>query len=142
MTQEQKDKLLKYLCAALPYGVMIKVTDVDGFTYDGILQVISKGKLGNGWFRLDISDPIKKAKVKNNTVPLNYIYFKPYLRPMSSMTGEEEKEYKKLQHYLNDTMLTISLLNNWLNEHHFDYNGLIERGLALEAPKNMYKAEE
>ena len=30
---------------------------------------------------------------------------------------------------------------DWLNEHHFDYRGLIEKGLALEAPKNMYKTE-
>lgn len=27
---------------------------------------------------------------------------------------------------------------NWLNEHHFDYRGLIEKGLAIEAPKDMY----
>ena len=66
---------------------------------------------------------------------------KPYLRPMSSMTEEEKEEYKKLQHCLNDTMLTISLLNNWLNEHHFDYRGLIKKGLAIEVTKenNTYK---
>ena len=28
---------------------------------------------------------------------------------------------------------------DWLNEHHFDYRGLIEKGLALEAPEDMYK---
>lgn len=27
---------------------------------------------------------------------------------------------------------------DWLNEHHFDYRGLIEKGLAIEAPNDMY----
>jgi hypothetical protein len=30
---------------------------------------------------------------------------------------------------------------DWLNAHHFDYRGLIEKGLALEAPKGMYKLD-
>ena len=30
----------------------------------------------------------------------------------------------------------------WLNEHHFDYRGLIERGLALAAPEGMYERDE
>lgn len=31
---------------------------------------------------------------------------------------------------------------DWLNEHHFDYRGLIKKGLALEAPENMYTKNE
>ena len=34
--------------------------------------------------------------------------------------------------------ISIELLD-WLNAHHFDYRGLIEKGLAIEAPKGMYK---
>lgn len=30
---------------------------------------------------------------------------------------------------------------DYLNAHHFDYRGLIEKGLALEAPEDMYKNE-
>ena len=126
-TPELKDKLLKYLCMALPYEVIIKVTDVDGFTYDGILQVVSKGKLGNGWFRLDILDSTKKAQVKNTNVPLNYIYFKPYLRPMSSMTEEESNEWAQVEsdeYGVNDII--------WLLEHHFDFMGLIPIGAAID----------
>ena len=66
---------------------------------------------------------------------------KPYLRPMLSMTEEEKEEYNKtenlslfdLHHYP-----TIKSFD-WLNAHHFDYRGLIEKGLALEAPEGMYK---
>jgi hypothetical protein len=56
---------------------------------------------------------------------------------MSSMTEEEEREYNLTK--------TLSIVDyptlksfNWLLEHHFDYCGLIERGLALEAPEGMY----
>lgn len=59
---------------------------------------------------------------------------KLYLRPMSSLT-EEEKEilrtlkWTKLEHHIVD----------WLNAHHFDFRNLIGKGLALEAPEEMYK---
>ena len=35
-------------------------------------------------------------------------------------------------------VLTIDTFD-WLNSHHFDYRELIEKGLALEAPEEMYK---
>ena len=83
---------------------------------------------------------------------------KPDLRPMSSMTDEERniyksffsigeyscggslygKEYEYIDSDSDDIVQCISLID-WLNEHHFDYRGLIEKGLALEATENMYK---
>ena len=64
-----------------------------------------------------------------------YLYIdgecKPYLRPMSSMTEEEEKEYHDARSDYYDDLGTY----DWLNAHHFDYRGLIEKGLALEAPE-------
>jgi len=62
---------------------------------------------------------------------------KPYLRPMSSMTEEEEKEFQEIKlsyHFDEDSYI----LFDWLNAHHFDYRGLIEKGLALEATEGMY----
>ena len=57
-----------------------------------------------------------------------------YLRPMSSMTEEEKDEYDRL------VMCNASwVVDDWLNEHHFDYRGLIKKGLALEAPEGIYK---
>lgn len=64
--------------------------------------------------------------------------FKPYLRPMSSMTEEERKEYKHLIAFSGSPDGSANLID-WLNAHHFDYRNLIEKGLALEAPKGMYK---
>lgn len=69
---------------------------------------------------------------------------KPYLRPMSSMTEEEEKEYTNIDNRSYScpkdyAHIPASDRIDWLNKHHFDYRGLIEKGLALEAPKGMYK---
>ena len=58
MTRDEKDLLLQDLCARLPYGVIISVKDINNFQFDGVLQVI-----GKNWCRLNILDPIKKAKV-------------------------------------------------------------------------------
>ena len=49
---------------------------------------------------------------------------------MSSITEEEDKEWWE-QHKDYESV-------DWLNAHHFDYRDLIEKGLALEAPKDMY----
>ena len=108
MTQEDKELLLKDLCARLPYGVKGIITyngDEDIFTVKGIFNI------------LFLSD----------TECCHIEDFKPYLRPMSSMTEEEKEELRtlkwtKLEHYTVD----------WLLSHHFDYRGLIEKGLAIE----------
>ena len=50
---------------------------------------------------------------------------KPYLRSIY--------EYQELNKE------TFSEYLDWLNKHHFDYRGLIEKGLALNAPEGMYK---
>jgi len=80
--------------------------------------------------------------------------FLPYLRPLSSMTSEERKECEKLMevreardtggvdgakwYVCHDTLESI----DFLLSHRFDINGLIERGLALEAPKGIYDSKE
>ena len=79
--------------------------------------------------------------------------FKPYLRPMSSMTEEEynSMSWEGCNHVINYsvkhgfqfveiTSFTIEILN-WLNANHFDYRGLIEKGLGIEASEGMYKNE-
>lgn len=116
MTQEEKQLLLKDLCARLPYRVIVQ--DRNG------THILT---LGNTEFGTE--------------------YIKPYLRPMSSMTEEEKafldatKEIEYTQTGLTgDGILTLESYD-YLNSIHVDYRGLIPMGLALEAPKGMYKAE-
>ena len=68
---------------------------------------------------------------------------KPYLRPMSSMTEEEEKEYWNIDNRSYSCPMFCAHIPaseriDWLNKHYFDYRGLIWKDLALEAPKDMY----
>ena len=58
---------------------------------------------------------------------------KPYLRHESSMTDEEKENFHKLKVYNHNDC------KDWYNSHHI---GLIEKGLALEAPEGMYKTEQ
>jgi len=74
---------------------------------------------------------------------------KSYLRPLSSMTKEEKKEYDELcddcleQDSVDYNISTLDrtqliFVTDWLIEHHFDFRGYIEKGIALEAPEGMY----
>lgn len=65
---------------------------------------------------------------------------RPYLRPMSSMTEEEKNEDAMFFRAFSCSMYEREAVerNDWLNEHHFDYRGLIPMGLALAAPEDMY----
>ena len=137
MTQEDKELLLKDLCARLPYDVMCQ-TDENGKIHK--LKGINKHK-GIWWYEFDGFRNIKPPK--------------PYLRPMSSMTEEEKRDFP-VPYYFEWIDSNFSLLcsndeicasigfdemyeiMDWLNAHHFDYRGLIEKGLALEAPEGMY----
>ena len=132
MTQEEKQLLLKDLCGRLPYGV--KILDVPANVVGDI-------------FLVSTTDTVEyePADETNDDTGNQTLYnIKPYLRPMSSMTEGEMIEFERLS-FIYDTsdgsMLFSEKGLDWLNEHHFDYRGLIEKGLALEAPKDMYKTE-
>lgn len=114
--------LLQDLSARLPYGVVVK---------------IDYGDIHYGLVVLNRLDAEKKIAIFNFDVPIEYC--KPYLRPMSSMTEEEREEYHKLCDKYYDIYFDSVESIDWLNAHHFDYRGLIENGLALEASVDMYK---
>lgn len=108
MTQEERELLVKDLCARLPYDTMISVND--------------------GKYRKDVK------------LHQRYIFdwdadrwdAKPYLRSLSSMTEEEKETY---QMFFNEDGLlntSVDVYLDWLLEGHFDFRGLIPKGLALE----------
>ena len=122
MTHEDKELLLKDLCARLPYNVKVKVLNEDILSQDNEEGfIVGKENVNDDCFVIQCS---------SDSYVLVYNDFKPYLRPMSSMTEEEKKECLKI---------TFVEATDWLNVHHFDYRGLIEKGLALEAPPGMYE---
>ena len=140
MLREDKELLLKDLCARLPYGVIVayKSRESEVRISLGYGNIGYVAELGRGW----------------------WTDCKPYLRPMSSMTEEEKKNYHKQvdadlertaksikERFESDTynpenQFTVQYYHiDWLNAHHFDYRELIEKGLAIEVTEenNPYK---
>jgi hypothetical protein len=117
MTQEEKQLLLKDLCARFPYGV--KVWYPNG---TGVISTV-KGIVDDVCY-------FNKNPIHDNFCHIETV--KPYLRSMSDMTKEE----RALYFAIDEASVTCV---DWLNAHHFDYRGLIPMGLALEAPEEMYK---
>jgi DNA-binding ferritin-like protein (Dps family) len=146
MTQEEKDILLKDLCARLPYGVKV-LYENKVFNVDHISAIYEE-------IKLDIPD--------NYTIDISEV--KPYLFPLSSMTEEQSMELFKLfgislvdsigadyikinectgiTFFLNkgfDVETHLDKLIDWLNKNHFDWRDLIPMGLALDATDlNIY----
>lgn len=104
MTQENKELLIKDLCARLPYGVWIE-------------RKLKSCKFG--------AKCMLKAHDISSIERGQFDFYKPYLFPLSSMTEEQFKEYMTIP----SGYPTI----DWFNKNHFDYRCLIERGLAIDA---------
>jgi hypothetical protein len=128
MTQEDKNLLLKDLCARLPYGVKVQfhLPNYNTNCFDDKIGEVFE--IGNVFTHVHC-DGIDYLPNTNR--------IKPYLRPMSSMTEEEVQEYVIAWDSRQPYLPTEAM--DWLNEHHFDYRGLIRKGLAIEAPEGMYK---
>ena len=124
MTDQDEKLLLTDICARIPYGVMC---DVDYYDEPLVLEGI----------------PNTDTFLFCNGVIERYAsQVRPHLRPMSRMTEEEREEERKLWNIVTTTRNDLHYLyTDFLLSHHFDYRGLIEKGLALEAPENMYKDE-
>ncbi len=119
MTQEEKELLLKDLCARLPYGVKVYVDEDLAMT---LKQIDYKG-FCESW--------------ENEDFKCHSRWMFPYLRPMSSMTKEERNEHFGRTMTI-DIVQTSKEVIDWLNKKMFDYRGLIPKGLAMEAPEGIY----
>lgn len=153
MTQEDKELLLRDLCARLPYGVKIELT----------WWVMGEGTCINTTLEPDHIEQLLNDEDGNTEI-------KPYLRPMSSMTEEEAKELSILcditdvlsikitDEYIDfevddgfssietkiiwyNDIISSKEIFDWLNKNHFDYRDLIPMDLAIAVTKenNPYK---
>ncbi len=137
MTQTDKELLLKDLCTRLPYDVIIHYH----WEIKGTDSTIDDDR------KLKFSD-VESLKYMLTELQDNrfIIEWKPYLRPMSSMTEEEKKEYNEYLFYgasiglMSNTETAYELID-WLNKKKFDYHCLIPKRLAIEVTKenNPYK---
>ena len=117
MTQEEKDLLLRDLCARLPYGVKINENTQGDFTVIGLTT--------------ERVFTTCETEGCHNDFPVECV--KPYLFPLSSMTEEQEKEYNNLNCYELGCFPHSEEALYYLTKNHFDYRYLIEKGLAIDA---------
>ena len=119
MEKDLKDILLKDLCARLPYGVKMNHIADDEHSPKTLIGVakdmITLEGLG-GYECVDVED------------------YKPYLFPLSSMTEEQRREQEAyficIKH---DMSFSICRYMEWCYKNHLDVNGLIPKGLAIDA---------
>ena len=127
MTTKDKELLLKDLCARLPHGVKFEHTDKH--TLCEILSITPIYDYGNVIYLADAINHPKKCSIDD---------VKPYLFPLSSMTEEQKEEYCQLQQriiYNSKGIVNEDITEyiNWCYENHLDINGLIPKGLSLDA---------
>lgn len=132
MIQEDKELLIKDLCGRLPYGVILNCCNTVG---ERLTAIDENGLINHDY---DIDE------------------VKPLLFPLSSMTEEQRKFFNNLpigidkygdistkddisgNSLYTDLELYLEVIE-WLNANHFDYRGLIEKGLAIDATElNIY----
>ena len=146
MTQEDKELLFKDLCARLPYKVKCQIAFDEEDIHIETLESVSPTMLFN------------QVTTSGSVVSIENV--KPYLRPMLSMAEEEREEWAdlfikpicELEQYFDEKeaqyMAPVlfgkshSISADWLLSKGFDVRGLIPKGLALEAPEDMYKLNE
>ena len=138
MTQEEKDLLLKDICARLPYGVIALTEEGKGHICDINLTIFGT-EIG-----VNTNPCIRGTFVIEN--------IKPYLFPLSSLTEEQRNDISKLLIDTQNTFSPYGEINtkgcdnlfvcsvkqsnafiNYCLMHHLDINGLIEKGLAIDA---------
>lgn len=134
MLNEERDLLIKEVCARLPYGVKCKfedkVYDILGFAHGRVMLCLP-------FMSNTITTPIENIEL--------------YLLPLSSMNEEQKREYNKWKHYVptyhyeyGDIVEEVELFDSvesfeYLIENHFDYRGIIGKGNVKDATNlNIY----
>ena len=116
MEKEEKELLLKDLCARLPYGVKCQYKHIQYVENGKIIDINMFGRVNIDGHIKDICD------------------IKPYIFPLSSMTEEQKKEWKSLMIKDPFGVLYYTVESyDYLYKNHIDIRGLISMGLANDA---------
>ena len=142
-TQVDKELLLKDLSARLPYGVLGQCeidasydTEFESIPQTHKFQAVAYGFNEDSLFVCPMIENQDELEIANEEIAdgVYILDFKPYFFPLSSMTKKQKDEYQYItERWMNDPAYSISDSIDWLNKNNFDYRGLIEKGLAIDA---------
>ena len=135
MTQQDKELLLKDLPARLLCGVKVKYESPE---FDGCALNLESMDVYED--TVNIGTEYVHCKNYPMTDEEDNLLVKPYLRSISNMNKVEESYYLLYTFDMQDSSCAVKVID-WLNENHFDYRGLIGKGIALEAPDGMYNQQ-
>ena len=144
MTQEQKELLIKDLCARLDTNLVCSIYRIDDYGVGYRDEILSGYCKGDIWYEFYFGDDCGIGID-------NVSKIKPYLFPLSSITIEQEKELSKLgvsygEYALHDDIRGLGIMVDeayiffeFCYKNHIDFLGLIEIGLAIDATgKGIY----
>lgn len=128
---DYKDLLFTDICARLKYNVKAKyqcfhIHSVQGLTSEGLVILCNE---------------------TNQFITTNVENIRLFLFPLSSMTKKQSKELEEIDPEFyslicGDGNMYVSMDirdYDWLNKNHFDYRGLINKGLAIDCTNlNIY----
>ena len=139
MTQEDKELLLKDLCSRLPYGVKI-LHEGWNFEWDEELSTVEKVVgIDEDFIYTKVINTHNGEEYRDDKWPIDTFDDKLFLRPMSSMTEEQEKEYNNLNCYEVGCFPHTEEAIDYLIKNHFDYRNLINKNLAIACTNlNIY----
>ena len=121
------NKVFRDLCARLPWGVKVQYEDASSgeLCVGDVISICNDGMVGVYDF----------TGITNFTAE----EVKPFLRDFNKATDKEKMELRLV---FGDSPLENAIkAADWLLKRHYDFRGLIEQGLAVEAPKDMYRCE-
>lgn len=130
--KEEDIKLLHIdLSARLPYKVICKTPLGEGVMYN----------IGNNQVNFYFRGINPNSTKIYGGIDIKLGLIKPYLRPIYSMTKEEQNNFIKIlsdisKEVKDDTIISTHKALDYLNSIHVDYRGLIPKGLAIEVTKN------
>lgn len=154
MKKEDKDLLLRDLCARLPYGVKI-LHEGWNYEWDDELSTVERVVgIDDKFVYTKVINTHNGEEYRDDKHTISLFDDKIFLRPMSSMTEEERHEIQEILgkdveipddfiHIIDSSRKSFSFIEiqavfDYLSAHHFDYRGLIKKGLAIEASKDVY----
>lgn len=146
MTEKDKEVILRELCSRLPYGVKVLH---EGWNHD-TEQELNTVETVTGVDDRFVYTVLADGTADKHPHQRPCLVDRPFLRTFDSLTDDEADRLGlfgfPVMEYGTDERGACLLSDvreyvDYCNSIHYDYGGLIGKGLAMEAPEGMYSTK-